>query len=128
MNPFQFKPNQRFTDKVLTHAEKLANIEVERIQHDQTWKKEDQLSKEQHLIKKQASVYKADNSGSPSLNGVPPQSAANYLTTEQQVHGLNRPKYNLRTEAGRRPAIAKVSPPRLIQMEDQAELEQQSKA
>ena len=34
MSPFQFKPNQRFTDKVLTHAETLANIEVERIQHD----------------------------------------------------------------------------------------------
>jgi hypothetical protein len=52
MNPFQFKPNQRFTDKVLTHAEKLANTEVERIHHDQTWKKEDQLSKEQFLLKK----------------------------------------------------------------------------
>jgi len=52
MNPFQFKPNQRFTDKVLTHAEKLANTEVERIHHDQTWKKEDQLSKEQYLLKK----------------------------------------------------------------------------
>lgn len=122
MNPFQFKPNQRFTDKVLTHAEKLANIEVERIQHDQTWKKEDQLTKEQHLLKKQASVYRADNSGSPSLHGSY-QSAATLPTTEQQVHGLNRPKYNLRTEAGRRPAVAKISP-RLIQMEDQAEIEQ----
>jgi hypothetical protein len=35
------------------HAEKLANVEVERIKNDETWKKEDQLQKEHFLIKKQ---------------------------------------------------------------------------
>lgn len=52
LNPFQFKPNQRFTDKVLNHAENLANIEEKRTQHDQTWKKEEQLNMEKQLIKK----------------------------------------------------------------------------
>ena len=40
-NPLQHKPSERLIDKVLTQAEKLANIEVERIQHDEKWKRED---------------------------------------------------------------------------------------
>ncbi len=95
------------------NAEKLANVEVERIKNDETWKKEDQLQKERFLIKKQESLYRSNESGSPNMHVGPNTRSAISLNTEQQVHGLNRPKFNLRTEAGRRPAIAKTNP-RLI--------------